>query len=406
VGAVAHGGHCVARHEGRVVFVRHSLPGERVVVRVTEDRHPGYCRADAVRVLEASPHRVERPCPHSGPGRCGGCDWQHVAPAEQRRLKAAVLREQLVRLAGLDDADPVLAALEVEELPGGPLHWRSRARFAVDRAGAPGLRRHRSHDVVLLDDCPITVEPAARAVLSRRWPGAGAVDVSIDAAGAVTTTRLDRRGAAQSTRVLRPGAEVPEEPAGRAERRAAGRDWEVEGTGFWQVHPAAADALVSAVSGFAGAAEGETVLDLYAGAGLFGGALAPAVGAAGRVVCVEADPAACAAAAANLEGLPQAEVWEGVVDPDGLAGLLGELGSAPDVVVLDPPRRGAGRAVSDLLAGTGARAVVYVACDPAALGRDVAAFAARGYRLAGLRGFDAFPMTGHTEAVALLAPAG
>src|SRR4051794_6155297 len=100
VGPVAHGGHCVARHEGRVVFVRHSLPGERVVVRVTEDRHPGYCRADAVRVLEPSPHRVERPCPYSGPGRCGGCDWQHVTPAEQRRLKSAVVEEQLTPPGG------------------------------------------------------------------------------------------------------------------------------------------------------------------------------------------------------------------------------------------------------------------------------------------------------------------
>ena len=143
--------------------------------------------------------------------------------------------------------------------------------------------------------------------------------------------------------MLRPGAEVPEQPAGRAERRAGGRDWEVEGTGFWQVHPAAADALVAAVAGFAAPRPGETVLDLYAGAGLFGGALAPAVGAAGRVVCVEADPAACAAAAANLAGLPQAEVWEGEVDAEGLAGLLDELGSPPDVVVLDPPRAGAGR---------------------------------------------------------------
>src|SRR3954453_21051879 len=207
VGPVAHGGHCVARHEGRVVFVRHALPGERVVVRVTEDRHPGYCRADAVRVLEASPERVERPCPYSGPGRCGGCDWQHVTPAEQRRLKAAVVREQLARLAGLGE-DPLVRDLVVEELPGGPLRWRSRARFAVDRAGAPGLRRHRSHDVLPLADCPITAEPAARAVLSRRWPGRGAVDVSVDSAGVVTTTRLDRRGAAVSTRVLRPGADV------------------------------------------------------------------------------------------------------------------------------------------------------------------------------------------------------
>jgi tRNA/tmRNA/rRNA uracil-C5-methylase (TrmA/RlmC/RlmD family) len=404
VGPVAHGGHCVARHEGRVVFVRHSLPGERVVVRVTEDRHPGYCRADAVDVLEAHPERVERPCPHSGPGRCGGCDWQHVAPAEQRRLKAAVVREQLTRLAGLGQ-DPVVRDLVVEELPGGPLRWRSRARFAVDRHGLPGLRRHRSHDVLPLDDCLITVEPAAHAVLSRRWPGAGAVDVSVDSAGVVTTTRLDRRGVPQSTRVLRPGSEVVEEPAGRAGRRAAGRDWEVEGTGFWQVHPAAADALVTAVTAVAAARPGETVLDLYAGAGLFGGALAPAVGPEGRVVCVEADPAACAAAAANLQGLPQAEVWEGEVDPDGLSGLLEELGTAPAVVVLDPPRAGAGPEVSRRLAATGARAIVYVACDPASLARDVAVLGSAGYRLAALRGYDAFPMTAHVETVALLVPA-
>src|ERR671933_1234348 len=111
VGPVAHGGHCVARHEGRVVFVRHALPGEPVVVRVTEDRHAGYCRADAITVLTAHPARVPRPCPYSGPGRCGGCDWQHVAPEEQRRLKAAVVREQLGRLARLPEADPLLRDL-------------------------------------------------------------------------------------------------------------------------------------------------------------------------------------------------------------------------------------------------------------------------------------------------------
>jgi tRNA/tmRNA/rRNA uracil-C5-methylase (TrmA/RlmC/RlmD family) len=398
VGPVAHGGHCVARHEGRVVFVRHTLPGERVVVEVTEDRHAGFCRADAVEVLEAAPERIERPCPHSGPGKCGGCDWQHVSHAGQLALKAAVVREQLSRLAGLD------LPVTVEALPGGPLRWRSRARFAVDRTGAPGLRRHRSHDVVLLDDCPITVEPAAAAVLDERWPGAGAVDVAVDSAGVVTTTRLDRRGQATSTRVLRPGADVPEEPAGRAQRSAGGRDWEVEGTGFWQVHPAAADALVGAVSAFAGVRPGETVLDLYAGAGLFGGALAPGAGAEGRVVCVESDAAACAAADANLADLPQAEVWQGDVDAPGLTELLAELGR-PDVVVLDPPRAGAGREVSRVVAGAAPRAVVYVACDPAALARDVAVLADAGYRLEAVRAFDCFPMTAHVECVALLVPA-
>jgi tRNA/tmRNA/rRNA uracil-C5-methylase (TrmA/RlmC/RlmD family) len=171
------------------------------------------------------------------------------------------------------------------------------------------------------------------------------------------------------------------------------------------VHPAAADALTGAVAAFAGVRPGETVLDLYAGAGLFGGALAPAVGTAGRVVCVEADETACAAAEANLAPLPQAEVWQGEVDAEGLTDLLAELGGAPDVVVLDPPRAGAGAAVSRVLAAAGPRAVVYVACDPASLARDVAAFAEGGYRLAALRGFDAFPMTAHVECVALLEPA-
>jgi len=120
---------------------------------------------------------------------------------------------------------------------------------------------------------------------------------------------------------------------------------------------------------------------------------------------VEADEAACAAADANLADLPQAEVWQGDVDAAGLTELLVDLGR-PDVVVLDPPRAGAGPEVSRVIAGAGARAVVYVACDPASLARDVAAFAGAGYRLAGLRAFDAFPMTAHVECVALLTPAG
>ncbi|MEI4271460.1 TRAM domain-containing protein [Klenkia sp. LSe6-5] len=396
VGPVAHGGHCVARHEGRVVFVRHALPGERVVALVTEDRHRGYCRADAVEVLDPSPDRVDRPCPAAGPGACGGCDWQHVAPEAQRRLKGDVVTEQFARLAGLD------VSLDVEELPGGPLRWRSRARFAVDRSGRPGLRPHRSRDVVVLQDCPITVEPAVEAVLGRRWDGVGAVDVAVDSVGGVTTTTLDRRGHPQATKVVR--ATGAAASGTRAERKAWHRDWQVEGTGFWQVHPAAADALVGAVAGFAAVAPGERVLDLYAGAGLFGGSLAAGVGPEGQVVCVEGDPGACAAASDNLADLPQAEVWQGDVDAEGLAELLAELDGPPDVVVLDPPRSGAGREVSAVLADAGARAVVYVACDPASLARDVAVFAEAGWRLTGLRAYDAFPMTAHVECVALLEP--
>lgn len=142
VGPVAHGGHCVARHDGRVVFVRHALPGERVVAEVTEDRHKSFCRADALEIVRADDRRVTPPCPLAVPGGCGGCDWQHAAPSLQRELKAAVVAEQLHRLAGID-TDVV-----VEPLEPAPLGWRSRVRLAVGRNGKAGLRAHRSHTVV------------------------------------------------------------------------------------------------------------------------------------------------------------------------------------------------------------------------------------------------------------------
>ena len=250
------------------------------------------------------------------------------------------------------------------------------------------------------------MEPAAQAVLGQRWPGAGAVDVSVDSTGAVTTTRLDRRGHPTSSRVVRPGGDLPEEPPARAERRAGGRDWEVEGTGFWQVHPAAADALVAAVAGFAEVRPGETVLDLYAGVGLFGGALAPAAGPAGRVVCVESDEAACAAADANLADLPQAEVWQGDVDAEG----LGEL--------LDRARWRARRRRPGPAAGRGRAGGEPAARRRPARGPSSTSPATRrpspgtwppsptpATGWPAVRGFDAFPMTAHVECVALLVPA-
>ena len=157
VGPVAHGGHCVARLHGRVVFVRHATPGEvkedagrgeRVRIVVTDTTHDSYWRADAVEVVEPSPDRVERRCPVSGPGRCGGCDFQHVSLDGQRRLKQAVLAEQLHRLADIDwdgEMEPV-STVGTED----GLHWRTRMRYHVDGEGRAGLRRHRSHEIEAL----------------------------------------------------------------------------------------------------------------------------------------------------------------------------------------------------------------------------------------------------------------
>ncbi|WP_299055499.1 TRAM domain-containing protein [uncultured Nocardioides sp.] len=363
VGPIAHGGHCVARvpvddgtdGRGRVVFVRHALPGERVVVELTEGTEGDrFWRGDAVEVLVASPDRVTPPCEYAGPGLCGGCDLQHVDLGAQRRLKAAVVAEQLRRLAGLD-VDVV-----VEEVPGEPdappgLRWRTRQRYVPLPDGRRGLRVHRSHEVVEVDDCLIA-RPDARE------PGTGG-----DGSAVLETVR--------------------------------GRELGVAADGFWQVHPGAPEALLATVLDVLRPQQGDTVLDLYAGVGLFAAFLAEAVGPVGWVTAVEGDATAAALAAENLPGV-------GVLTGDVAAVLAGpDAPSRVDLVVLDPPRTGAKREVCEAIAARSPRAVAYVACDPAALARDVATFAGLGYTLTSLRAFDLFPMTHHVECVALLEPA-
>ena len=352
VGPVAHGGHCVARVvvdptvepvETRVVFVRHTLPGERVVLEITEGTEGDrFWRGDAVEVLSASPDRVAAPCPVAGPGLCGGCDFQHVAVPAQRALKTEVVREQLVRLARLDAAAPLVAGLEVEAVPGDVdgLRWRTRHRYVVLPDGRTGMRKHRSHDVVPVDDCLIEAgDPPSYDVL--------------------------------------------------------GRHFSVADEGFWQVHPGAPEALVSTVLELLAPRPGEAVLDLYSGVGLFAVFLADAVGPGSRVVAVEGDREASRHAKANLGG--SARVAHGPVEK-----LLATDFDEPfDLVVLDPPREGAKRAVVEQIVDRAPRAVAYVACDPAALARDIAIFAEHGYRLERLRAFDLFPMTHHVECVAL-----
>ncbi len=376
VGPVAHGGHCVARLPeepggsstsdgaggGRVVFVRHAVPGERVEVEVTEGAEGDrFWRADAVEVLSPSRDRVTPPCPYAGPGRCGGCDFQHVDLTRQRLLKGEVVREQLVRLAGLAPDDPLVAGLVVEPVPGDRegLRWRTRVQYAVDEAGRRGFRKHRSHEVVPVEDCRITRHDAVV-----REPGV-----------------RDRRTVVER---VAPGD-------------GGGREFAVDADGFWQAHVGAPPVLVQGVLDLLRPQPGESALDLYAGVGLFAAFLAERVGEQGRVTAVEASHRACRRARENLAGLPWADVLRGPVDR-----VLPDLDPATaDVVVLDPPREGARARVVDRVAALAPRAVVHVACDPAALARDVALFSRRGYRLQSLRALDLFPMTHHVECLAL-----
>lgn len=409
VGEPAAGGGCVARApDGRVVFVRYALPGELVRARITaETRH--FLRADAIEVLEASPDRVEPPCPVAGPGRCGGCDYQHVALPAQRRWKARLVETQLERLAGLH------REVQVEPLAGAAdgLGWRTRIRFAADRRGRLGLHRHRSHELELLEGCPLaTPGVAAVAAPTRRWPGARHVEVfapteASDGAGALVVVDAAIPPGRAALPRLRPGVglavagEVRQGP-GHLEAVAAGHRFQVSAGAFWQVHLAAPDALVAAVLALADPRPGERVADLYAGVGLFAVALATAVGPSGHVLAVERHRAASVDLAQNTAELPWVEVQPARVE----ARTLVEAGPL-DLVVLDPPREGAGRDVMTALAAVpGLRAVASVACDPASFARDARVLLDAGWTLDGLRALDAFPMTEHVELVGLLRPPG
>ncbi|WP_172386663.1 class I SAM-dependent RNA methyltransferase [Streptomyces sp. MNP-20] len=423
VGPVAHGGHCIARTaEGRVLFVRHTLPGEKVVARVTEgDESSRFLRADAVTVLEPSKDRVTAPCPYSGPGRCGGCDWQHAKPGAQRRLKGEVIAEQLKRLAGLtpEEAgwDGTVMPAEGDKLPAGEVpQWRTRVQYAVDaESGRAGLRRHRSHEVEPVDHCMIAAAGISDLGIEQRgWAGMESVE-------AIAATGSQDR---QVILTPRPGARLPivelDQPVsvmrvgekdggvhrvhGRpfVRERADGRTYRVGSGGFWQVHPKAADTLVTAVMQGLLPRKGETALDLYCGVGLFAGAIADRVGDEGAVLGIESSKRAVEDARHNLAAFDRVRVEQGKVES-----ILPRTGiTEVDVIVLDPPRAGAGKTTVHHLAGLGARRIAYVACDPAALARDLGYFRESGYRVRMLRAFDLFPMTHHVECVAILEPAG
>ena len=386
VGAVATGGGCVARApDGRVVFVRHTLPGERVRARVTEISR-SYLRADAVAIVEA----VGRPGRPPVPARRAGPLWWLRLPAHCARNPAPAQGG-----AGRGTAGPggrPGASGGGEEVAGDAegLGWRSRVRVAVGRGGQVGFRRHRSHELEHVDHCPVAT-PAVEATgaLTSSWPGASELEV---------VTGASPGGGDQSLVVVAPhGRASPRIPAlpadvGLVLRRRVQHEpgavhvavhdhvFRVTAGVFWQVHVGAAEALLDAVLDVIAPRPDEHVVDLYAGAGLFSVPLAAAVGPNGSVLAVERDQAACADARHNGASLPGLRVQQAAVTAELVAAQIG----TPRVIVLDPARQGAGSDVTRALAehhAATAGLLVYVACDPASFARDAGVLSGAGWRL-------------------------
>jgi tRNA/tmRNA/rRNA uracil-C5-methylase (TrmA/RlmC/RlmD family) len=373
----ANGGVCVGRAQGRVVFCGHSLPGETVAAEILQGGADArFWRAEAVEVLEGrSTSRVTPPCPWFGPGQCGGCAWLHADRRAQLRLKASVLTETLERLGRV--------TWNVEVHPLEPATgWRTRVTLHVDDAGRAGLYRSRSHTVVAVADC---LQADARLglpeLLERAWPPGSAVHVSASDAGRAVIVRG-------------PDGESAEGPTEHI-HHVKGREFRCAADGFWQSHRRAADVLSAQVLTLAGVTPGDRLLDLYAGVGLFGLVLLDQCDPA-SVVLVEGDRDAADFARRNAADDSRVTVLGRDVR------AWARRPRAADVVVLDPPRAGAGRAVVDGIIRTGARAVVYVSCEPSTLARDLAYFGKRGYTPDHITGFDVFPGTAHIETVVRL----
>ncbi len=395
VDKIAHGGIAVGRLDGRVVFVSDAIPGETVRARVSDDRKKSFWRADTVEVLTPSEHRR----PHvwgaasldrDPRSRVGGAEFGHIALAHQRELKRQVLAESLQRMAGIE-SDVVVEALPGDDAANG-LGWRTRIRLHVDDQGRIGPMAARSHTVIPVTDAPLAIA-AVQAItpFAERFHGLGTVDVLAPSVG-------------------EPRLVIGEQKPTVIAEQVGDRRFQLDDTGFWQVHCSAAAALTLAVqeaideTRFDARADN---LDLYGGVGLLAAAVADRFGAGTRITSVESDERATDHASENLAEWLGASAESGRVDrwlraleSSASAGDRERLRAA--TVVLDPPRSGAGTEVMALLGALAPAQLVYVACDPVALARDVALAAESGYRLARIRAFDLFPHTHHVEAVATL----
>ena len=398
VSAMAHGGSALARHEGKVIFVPYVLPGEDVLVEVTEEK-ARYSRGRPIEILTPSADRVEPRCPHFG--TCGGCQWQHIAYERQSSLREEVLRSQLKRIAHLADA-PVEPTLATE----GAWHYRNHVQLHLGEEGQLGFMAAEGHAVVPLDECHI-MHPLL-------WDVFSALDVDFPElervslrAGISTGDRLlvlELAGKEppvvevdlpiSCVLLLKDGTPVTYVGDSYVTESIGGTSLRVSATSFFQVHTSQAEQLLTIVKRYANPQADDVVLDLYCGVGTFALNLCDNVA---QVIGIDSSEAAIDDARFNSQDITNVRFEQGSAE-----GLLPSIEQPIDLVILDPPRQGLSKEALKALMALGPPKVVYVSCDPATLARDIAKMLQVGYELLEVQPVDMFPQTYHVEAVALL----
>jgi tRNA/tmRNA/rRNA uracil-C5-methylase (TrmA/RlmC/RlmD family) len=394
-GPAANGGSCVARHDGRVVFVRYALPGETVRARVIDERG-SYWHAEVVEVLDRSSARVDSLCAIAGVDGAGCCDLAFAEPDAARRLKGAVVANQLARLGGFDWCDEQEASAEPVGSVGAT-GWRTRVRLDTASDGAVGFHRYHSTELVTDLNCAQLPGGLLDGLAGSRWPTGSQLHVALDSDGVRHVVASRGSGEQSKGKDSRKHTTRVIEGDYEATQRIGDRVWRVPVTAFWQAHRDASALYSKLVAGWAQLQPGMAAWDLYGGAGVFASALAESVGERGHVVTVDTSRGASRSARAALADLP----WVSVVT-DSVRRALSTQRVRADVAVLDPPRTGAGREVIDQLAAAEVPRIIHIGCEAASFARDVGLYRNHGYAVEELRVFDSFPLTHHVECVAVL----
>jgi len=396
---LTYGGEALGRlPDGRAVFVPFVLPGERARVELVEEKR-GYARGRLVEVLRTAPTRIAPRCAHFT--ACGGCHYQHLSYADQLEAKSSILKDQLERIAGV--INPPLRPIVPSP---GPWYYRNAVQFHLDPQGRLGFLAADGSGVMAIRECHLPEEP-----LNDLWPrldfeplpGLERIALRLDARGEALVTLESSTAEVPAISVEELPVSVvflsPEGPAVLAGEAFAmlevlGRPFRVSAGSFFQVNTAMAAAMVTHLLETLPLQDGQTILDLYSGVGLFSAFLAPR---AGRLIAVEAAPSACEDFAFNLDEFDNVELYQGEAGV-----VLPSLEVQPQIVIVDPPRAGLERPVLDALLRLRPAVLAYVSCDPATLARDCKRLLAGGYTLHQVTPFDLFPQTYHIESIVLM----
>jgi len=372
IGTIANGGHFIARHNDQIIFVRHSITGERANVKITAVNSK-FAFGDAVEILKKSKDRVNAPCKYAHPEGCGGCDFQHIDLKTQLNFKKIVIQDQFKRIAKIDINPDLISADS-----NNGLNWRSRLNLGISENKKLGLRSHKSNKIIEIDECLIALKEINKLdVFSKHWKNNDNIKISCSSENDITISHLGGKIS---------GSDKLKEVVGD-------NKFNISPQSFWQSHKSAPGIILEQVLKFANIKKGERVCDLYGGVGLFTLPISKIIGENGEVHLIETNRTCIDDANEMFTDLKNIFIHHGTVEQ--------KLGSIKkiDTIILDPPRNGISKQVINQMIEKKPHTIVYVSCNPSTLARDTKILLNNKYELTNVVGLDIFPMTHHVECV-------